>query len=205
VTQSFADAHAELPQTQFEAPNRNDAWSPVKPSETAIVENAQVSQVPDAATQQSIVASRWPEQFSTAVAVSPAKADQATSVEPVARPPSPPSPRATDQIATTEPSSQPPTYSAQLQLAALLGGLALAGIASGAVFNFGNSRSFRSRKTQNHPDGGWEPTDGNSIRAAHPGAHIPTRRSNFARDLNLARRNDRVAEFFSQLSKHTVT
>jgi hypothetical protein len=210
VTLSFADARAELPlpQMRFEAPNRNDAWIPTKPSETTIAENSQVSQVQDTNTPRSVVASRWPEQFSTAVAVNPTstKADPAQGVEPASRPLSPPSLSAADQSAATEPSSQPPTYFAQLQLAALLGGLALAGIAGGAVFNFGNSRGSRPRKAQTRPGTIWEPTDDHSIRlSAQPRAYIQTRRSNFARDLDQARRNDRIGEFFSQLSKEAAT
>jgi hypothetical protein len=210
VTLSFADARAELPlpQTQFEAHNRNDALIPDKPSETTITENSQASQIQETNTQRSVVASRWPEQFSTAAAVNPTstKAEPANSVEPASRSLSPPSLPATDQIATTEPSSQPPTYSAQLQLAALLGGLALAGIAGGAVFRFGSSRGARRRKAQTRPGTIWESRDVDSIRSsAHPRPHIRTHRSNFARDLDQARRNDRIAEFFSQMSKHTAT
>jgi hypothetical protein len=204
VTLSFADARAELPlpQTQFEKPNRNDAWIPTKPSETAINENSQVSQDTDA--PRSIVASRWPEQFGTTAAPNPTstKADPATSIEPTSRPLSPPSQHATDQIATTEPPAQSPTYFAQLQLAALLGGLALAGIAGAAVFKSSNSRGSRPRKAQTRPGGIWEPTDNDNIRlSAHPRAYIQTRRSNFARDLDQARRNDRISEFFAQLSR----
>jgi hypothetical protein len=205
VTLSFADARAELPllQPQFETPNRNDAWIRDKPSETTIAANSQVSQ--DTNTQRSIVASRWPDQFGTAAALSPTstKSDPTTSVEPASRPLSPPSPRATDQAVTTEPSSQSPTYYAQLQLAALLGGLALAGIAGAAVFKSGNSRGSRPRKAQTRPGPIWEPTGDNL--SAHPSAHITRRRSNFARDLDQARRNDRIAEFFSQLSKDAAT
>jgi hypothetical protein len=210
VTLAFADARAELPlpQTQFDAPNRNDAWIPAKSSETTIAENGQVSLVQDANTPRSVVASRWPEQFSTAAALNPTstKADPAQSVEPAARPLPPPSPRAASESATAEPPSQSPTYLAQLQLTALLGGLALAGIAGCAVFNFGNSRSFRSRKAQTRPGPIFEPTDGDNIRlSAQPRAYIQTHRSNFARDLDHARRNDRIEEFFAQLSKLAAT
>ena len=201
VTLSFADARAELPlpQTRFEAPNRDDTWIPAKPAETAIAANSQIAAMQDTNTQRSVVASRWPEQFGTTAAVNPTsiKADSAKSVEPASRPLPPPAVRA-----ATEPAS---AYSAQLQLAALLGGLALAGIAGGAAFNFGNSRGSRPRKAQARRGTIWEPTDDDSIRlSAHPMAHHQTRRSNFARELDQARRNDRIAEFFSQLSKQAT-
>jgi hypothetical protein len=202
VTLSFADARAELPlpQARFEAPNRNDTWIPAKPAETAIAENSQIAPMQDTNTQRSVVASRWPAQFGTTAAVNPTstKADPAKSVEPASRPLPPPA-----LGAATEPA---PTYSAQLQLAALLGGLALAGIAGGAVFNFGNLRGSRPRKAQARRGTIWELTDDDSIRlSAHPRAYHQTRRGNFARDLDQARRNDRIAEFFSQLSKQATT
>jgi hypothetical protein len=208
VTLAFADARAELPppQTRFEAPNRNDAWIAAKPSEAAIAENSQGSQ--DTNTPRSVVASRWPEQFGTAAAVNSTstKADPTTRVEPASRPLSPSSLPTAGQSAITEPPSQPPTYLVQLQLAALLGGLALAGIAGGAVFSFGNSRSSRSRKAQTGPGVIWAPTDDDNSRlSAQPSAYTRTHRSNFARDLNHARRNDRITEFFAQLSRQATT
>ncbi len=209
VTRSIADARAELlmPQTRIEAPSRTQAFVPAKPADPARIDNGQSENAWDANTQRSVVAFRWPELSGTSPSANSAsKMDAlAKSVEP-ASPAPPPSVQAALQVAAADLSPETPTYSVQLQLSALLGALALAGIGGSIIFKFGSSRGARPPKVRARRGTIWESTDDDSILlSAQPGAENYSRRSNFACDLDRARRNDRIAEFFSQLSKQAPT
>jgi len=139
---SIANARAELPAAPtVEQPNHDDAPAPATANMAPILES------PTPATQapQWVVASRWPDQSGA----SPSDAsppDQAvpdepastTSASPVSRP-TPPIPVA-DQVAAAAPSSETPAYSVPMQLAALIGALAIAGIIGGVAFRFGSAR-----------------------------------------------------------------
>jgi hypothetical protein len=209
VTRSIANARAELPlpQTRIEAPSRLEALRPAKPADTP-VESGQRENVWDANTQTSVVASRWPEfagtKFSANTAFSnmdaPAKSVESTSPTP------PPSMQTTGQVTAADLPSQTPTYSVQQQLAALLGALALAGMAGSVTFKFGSPRSVPPRKVGARRGTIREPTDDDAmLLSAHPQAVPYARRTSFASDLDRARRNDRIAEFFSHLSRHAPT
>jgi hypothetical protein len=203
---SIAAAHAELPtQTRIEPPNRLEALAPAMPANAAIGETN--SGMPGAETQRSVVASRWPDQSSAAPSASPApdKRDPATSVNsPSHIQPSPA--LATGQFAAADLSSETQTYSVPMQLAALMGALALAGIIGSVAFRFGNPRAEQAR-IRKPRDAIWQATDDDRIRlSAHPAADAAPRRPDFARASGRAGLpNDRIAEFFSQLSKRTPT
>jgi hypothetical protein len=97
-----------------------------------------------------------------------------------------------------------PTYSAPIQFAALIGALALAGILGSVMFKFVNSRRLRRARIRRRRGPIWESTDDDRIvLSGHPDPDVLPRRTGFARDLDKARRDDRVAEFFAQLSKRT--
>jgi hypothetical protein len=200
ASRSIADARAEftVPQTQFETPRSNDPSLSVKPVDRANVEISQPTNLTAANTERSIVASRWPEPSLAVASVDPAP-NEADFVE--AGGPAPIdtfSPRA-----TADASPATPAYSRQLELSALLGAFMLAGILGSVAFKLGSSGSFRPGRTRVRRDTIWQPADEDKISL--PRAYTDSRRSRFANDLDRARRNDRIAEFFSELSRGAPT
>jgi hypothetical protein len=171
---SVADARAELPaQSTLEQPNQSNAPAPAMPANTAIWENG----APAAQTQRSIVASRWPDGSEPISQVVPApdKSDPATAENstPRTQPPSP----TVAQVAAANPLSEASTYSMPMQLAALMGALAIAGIIGSVVVRFSGSR-----------------------RAVQ--VEAGARRPDFSRAVYDADdRDERITEFFSQLSR----
>jgi hypothetical protein len=87
-------------------------------------------------------------------------------------------------------------------LAVMTGALALAGITASLVLKFGGAR--RTARVRVRRDRLWEqPVDDDRIRLS-PGLDpdVVPRRPHFPRDLDEpAEPNDRVAEFYAQLSK----
>jgi hypothetical protein len=194
----IADAHAELPaQTRIDPPDRGVARTEAMPSDFAIRENSTAA--PDAETQRSIVASRWPNQPDVEPSTNPApgKGNQIAEVSSTTRPQ--PSNVAAGALAAA--AVETPTYSVPMQLAALIGALALTGILGSVIFKFARPARAKVRRRR---DTIWEPTDDDGIRlSADPEADaLPRRPSYFdqVRD-----RDDRIAEFFAQLSKRTPT
>jgi hypothetical protein len=134
---SIANARAELPApATVEQPKRDDAPAPAMSANAAIEENA----VPAADAPRWIVASRWPEQSDPGPPDEPTpdKPDSRPSESSASRPP-PPIPVA-NQVAAAPPSSEAPAYSVPMQLAALIGALAIAGIIGSIAFTFGSAR-----------------------------------------------------------------
>jgi hypothetical protein len=134
---SIANARAELPAPPtVEQPNRDDTPAPVTATNAAIAESA----MPATQAPQWVVASRWPDQSdaSPPAQAVPDEPASTPSASPVSRPP-PPIPVA-NQVAAAGPSSETPAYSVPLQLAALIGALAIAGIIGGVAFRFGTAR-----------------------------------------------------------------
>jgi hypothetical protein len=134
---SIANARAELTAPPAaEQPNRDDTPAPATATNAAVAESAMpVTQAP-----QWVVASRWPDQSDTsppAQAV-PDEPASTTSASAVSRPP-PPIP-VVEQVAAAAPSSETPAYSVPMQLAALIGALAIAGIIGAVVFRFRSAR-----------------------------------------------------------------
>jgi hypothetical protein len=205
---SIANAHAELPaQAGIEQPSRNDALTPAMPADAAIRENGGATRTPDAEAQPSIVASRWPDPAGSNSSTNPMpfKSDTVASVNSTSRT-QPPSVLAASRFAPADLSSKTPTYSAQMQFAALIGALALAGIIGSVIFKFISTRRPRRGRIRKRRGAIWESTDDDSILlSAHPGAEAP-RRTGFAHDLDrTGDPSDRTAEFFSQLSKRAPT
>jgi hypothetical protein len=210
---SIADAHAELPpQIPLEQPNRNDAPDPVPPANAAAMNNNQASNPGDANMLSSVVASRWPEASDVASAVSPsAVSPLAVSPQPAtdhwaanvpSDPAAEPPPAAADVTLAAADSAQGPSGSLPLLLVVLAGALALAGITASVIFRFSHWRRPRQIKVDARRSSIWEPTDDDSILlSAHAGADSMPRRRGFARDIDrTSDADDRVAEFFSQLS-----
>jgi hypothetical protein len=195
---AVADARAELTsRTAVEAPSPAQAPFPAMPAETA-------------QTQPSLVASRWPDPFSTPPSAdeTPARRDADQNTNAVqAQPAQPASVLSAPPFAAADAALASPADSVRMQVAALAAALALAGIVGAVVFRIAGAR--RPAKTKIRRDRGaiWPPTDDDRIQlSAHPEADALPRRRVFARDLDRARNyNDRTAEFFAELSKRTPT
>jgi hypothetical protein len=206
---SISDAHAELPaQTRIEQPNRNGELTP---ADVVIGQETGVARIPALEAQPSIVASRWPDPYDTTASTDPAPSRSAP-VASASSPPrtQPPAVIAAGQYATADASSAILAYSEPVRLAALATALSLAGIVGGVLFKLANSRRRRPGRIQARPgkmrarrDPVMEPTDDDAIvLSGHSGAS--PRRSGFARN-RTDDRNERVTEFFAQLSKRAPT
>jgi hypothetical protein len=205
-TASIADAHAELPaQSPVEPPRRDNALTLAMPANAAVMQNNATTSTGDKAAQPSIVASRWPKSSDdnppTDVAAN--RPDPATSASPPSRS-RPSSVLAAEPFATADASSATPTYSVQMLLGAIIAALALAGVI-GVIFKFGRARAPQQARIRERRGAIWEraATDG-MAPSAYPAARAPGHRPEFSRDLRQANdRDDRVAEFFSEIRKLT--
>lgn len=201
---SIADARAELPaQTRVEQPGRSDELTP---ADTAISENGGGAGAPGTQAPRSVVATRWPnwsEAFPSANPP-PNKRDPVASASPTPRT-QPPSVLAADQFAAADASLGIAAYSAQVRLAALAGALMLAAILGGVVFKLANPRKPRPGKIRARRGPIWEPTDDDAIVLSdHPPTDAFSYRRGFARG-RTDDRNQRIVEFFAQLSKRAPT
>jgi hypothetical protein len=192
---AVADARAELTsRTGVETPNPAQAPAAAMPAEAA-------------QTQPSLVASRWPDPYSTppAADAAPARRDADEGANSAQAQPS--SVLAAQPFAAADATPASPAYSVRMQLAALAAALALAGVVGAVVFRFAGAP--RPAKTRIRKDRAaiWEPTDDDRIRlSAHPEPDALPRRRGFARNPDRARDyNDRTTEFFAQLTKRTST
>jgi hypothetical protein len=170
---SVANARAELPaQSTVEQPNRDAAPAPAMPTNATIWENGAPS------AQRSLVASRWPDQSEPTTSPAdpaPDKPDSTTAQNSTARS-EPPTPIVA-QVAAATSLSEASTYSMPMQLAALMGALAIAGIIGSVVFRFSGSRR--------------------AVRV-----HADPRRPDFSRaSYDADDRDERIAEFFAELSR----
>jgi hypothetical protein len=208
IQPSIANARAELPSlTRIEQPIRADLPASALPANAAGGDNK--TDVAGAQTGRSVVATRWPdtsnETPSTSLAPASRDADAAINAT------NEPSSLAAGQLATADAPSITSTYSVTMQLAAaLMAALALAGIIGSAIFKLGGTRRPAPAKIRAHRGAIWEPTDDNGIHLiADSEMDPPPRRRGFARDLDRARdrnnRNNRIADFFSQLTKRRPT
>jgi hypothetical protein len=204
---SIAEAHAELPtQTRIEPPNRVEGRAPAMPANAASTEISRG--MPGAEIQRSVVASRWPDPSGATPSADPTpdKREPATSVNSPSR--TQPSPvLAAGQFAAADLSSETRTYSVPMQLAALMGALMLAGVIGSVIFRFGSPRRPAQARIRQPRGAIWEATDDDRIQlSAHPAADALPRRPGFTRASSRAGDpNDRIAEFFSHLSKRTPT
>jgi hypothetical protein len=184
MQQSVANAHAELPADATRAENSDNLAIQVAP------------------TQRSLVASRWPNPYSSApeATPSPTKRDPGVDVT-LASQNQPASVLAAGQFATADASSASQLYSLPLQLTALAGVLALAGIIGTVMFKFGRSPRLQPSEISNRRGHIWDSTDDDRIVLSH---HPDTNR--FARGSYQALdRRDRTAEFFAQIARRAPT
>jgi hypothetical protein len=231
MQRSVADARAEWPQqTSIEPPRRNDApampanpaasqdnaagtdapqsvvaarWpdSPAAASTASppaaadqVAANMQAANTQQAANMQSASPSDSPPSDSSQSATP--QSDSASSDATAAAPP----PAAAAVPLATADSSQGLPASLPVLLAVMSGALALAGITASLVLKFGGARrTARLRVRRNQI---WESMGNDNIRLpAHPDDDVVPRRP-FPRDLDqVAEPNDRVADFYAQISK----
>jgi hypothetical protein len=209
MQRSVADARAEFSaQPRFEQPRRGDEPAMAASADTAAKENYGAAPLPGAATSESVVASRWPDSSVLMAPAGPApvKPDVVAAVSP----PAPAlKPAAIAAGAVADASSQATAYSVQGLLAALIAALAFAGFLGSTIFKFaGRKRPVRPNLRARRAAGTiWQPTDDDRIvLAAHPETETRARGPIFARDLDRRDNADeRVAEFFSQLSRRAPT
>jgi len=122
----------------------------------------------------------------------------------VAASPAEPSIPAPDQVVAAGDSPRTSTRISPMHLAgALLAALALAGIIASLSFRTGSARGPARAKIRRRAAATWESTDDDSIVLSdYPDGDVLPHRRGFARNLDrMHGRNDRIAEFFSQLSK----
>jgi pyruvate/2-oxoglutarate dehydrogenase complex dihydrolipoamide acyltransferase (E2) component len=200
---SLADARAELPaQTPVETPRRDVARPPAVAADPAVGEDNGAT---GTAAGRSIVASRWPGQSDAAPSFDPAPAQADSGTRGNSPPPAqPPAILAAGQFAAADAPAQTRGYSVRMQLAALLGALALAGMIGTVVFKSTGARRLRQARIRPYRGPVWQPTDDDSILLSPQPDALP-RRPGFAREPDPgAERNDRISEFFAQLSKRTA-
>jgi hypothetical protein len=209
MQRSIADARAEFPaQSRFEQSGRGDEPAPAISADTAGGENSAITRIPDGGAPRSVIASRWPDPWAATASADPApiKRDAVVGVSP---PSQPQAPSVLAAGVAADVSSRAPTYSVQMQLAALMAALALAGMLGSAIFKFAGPRRPAQASLRARPDPGtiWQPTDDDRIvLPAHPETDVPARQPGFARGVDRRdNANDRIAEFFSQLSRRAPT
>jgi hypothetical protein len=199
---SIADAHAELPpQPRIDAPSRDNAFTAAMPAQPAIRQDSDISGIE---TARSIIASRWPDSSMASPSNDPAPNKREVVAAANSVPQSEPAIQAAGPLVAADASSQTSTYSAPMQLAAaLMAALALAGIVASLILSFRRARRPAKPKIRQRRGASFEATDDDSILlSAEPGADVVPRRRGFARDLDRdGDRSERIAEFFSQLSK----
>jgi hypothetical protein len=199
---SVANAHAELPeQSPVELTNRNAEIAPALSADTVRSEAHDGAATPGTSTQQSLVASRWPDPYNADPSINavPSKRDPGPGVNPVSR--SQPTPVLTaGQFAAADLSSETPAYSMHMPLAALMGVLALAGIMGTVIFKFAGARRLQPSQIRQRRGPVWESTDDDRIVLSRPAA------DGFAHGLDRsADRSERIAEFFAQISGRAPT
>jgi hypothetical protein len=197
IEPSIANAHAEL----SAPPNHDDALVPETPTNAAIPRND--GGIAAAQTQRSIVASRWPDPSDSGPPPSPTpdKRDPDTSAGSTSR--TQPPIAAAVPIAAADLSLDASTYSVPMQFAALMGALAIAGIMVRVIFKFGsarrpaNARARRAAIWQNANTDARTPS-------VYPRAPARARRPDVSRaSYDAGDRDDRITEFFAQLSRRT--
>ena len=194
---SVANAHAELPaQSPVELTNRSAEIAPAASANAVRSEDHDNTATPGGATQRSLVASRWPDSYSAEPSINPvpSKSDPGTTVSPASQT-QPTSVLTADQFAAADMSSKTPPYSAQMQLAAWTGVLALVGIMGAVIFKFSGLRQLQPSRIRKQRGPIWESTDDDRIVLSHhPVA------DGFAHD-----RSERISEFFTQVSGRAPT
>jgi hypothetical protein len=214
MQRSVANAHAELASpASVEPPKSNDGLATAAPANPGNNNNARVA---DANAPQSVVATRWPDPsaVSSTIRPPPAPSQMAANAQAEPQSDSPQSdPSQSDSAAAPPPaaavvplaaadSSQGLPASLPMLLAVMTGALMLAGITASVVLKFGRARRTAGGRIQR--DKIWDSVDRDGVvrLSALPDADVVPRRPHFPRDLDQpAEPDDRVAEFYAQLSK----
>jgi hypothetical protein len=200
------DAYAELPLPQTRVEQQPNAsawqWTPATTANTASVENGQGANAPDAKTQLSVIASRWPDPSGVSSSVSPApmtdNSDEASQLNTVQVPlPTGATSAAADL------SSEKQSGSVQMLLLVMMGALVLAGVMGSAIFRFSRFRQAGRRQTRNDRRAIWDSVDTDRPSPpAYPKADASIRRIDIPRELRQADDpDDRIAEMLARLSK----
>ena len=149
ATQRVADARAELslPQTRVEQETNVPIWQrlPAPAANAAGVENGQAANVPDAKTQRSVIASRWPDPSGVSSSVSPAPMTSNSGEPAQLNSEQAPLPAAATSAAA-ELSSEKQSGSVQMLLLVMMGALVLAGVMGSAIFRLGSMRQAGRRQ-----------------------------------------------------------
>ena len=200
------DAYAELPlpQTRVEQQPNASAWqrTPATTANTASVENGQPANAPDAKTQLSVIASRWPDPSGVSSSVSPAPMTDNSGETAQLNTEQAPLPAVTTS-ATEDLSSEKQSGSVQMLLLVMMGALVLAGVMGSAIFRFGRIRQAGRRQTRGDRRAIWDSVDTDRPSPpAYPKADASIRRIDIPRELRQADDpDDRIAEMLARLSK----
>jgi len=200
------DAYAELPlpQTRVEQQPNASAWqrTPATTANTASVENGQPANAPDAKTQLSVIASRWPDPSGVSSSVSPPPATDNSDEASQLNTEQAPLPAVTTS-ATEDLSSEKQSGSVQMLLLVMMGALVLAGVMGSAIFRFGRIRQAGRRQTRGDRRAIWDSVDTDRPSPpAYPKADASIRRIDIPRELRQADDpDDRIAEMLARLSK----
>jgi hypothetical protein len=209
MQRSIADARAALPpQTRVRPENNLFAGQQITAAvpNGAGMENNQPASAGDANMLSSVIASRWPSEPGANPSTDPAPdaGERTPRANPTLRV-QPPTVFAAGQYAVADLLSQTSAYSVPIRLAALMGALALAGIIASVALKPGGPRRPRQAKIRVRRGTIWEPTDDDRIVLSAPAdADVPSRRTGRTRD-RTGDRDDRIAEFFWQLSRRAPT
>ena len=208
------DAHAELPlpQTRVEQEPSVAAWqrTPATTANAASVENGQAANAPDAKTQLSVIASRWPDPSGLSASASQAPTtgnsgdvmQSNTEQAPRLNTDQAPLPAvATSATADLLPEKQ--SGSVQMLLLVMIGALVLAGVMGSAIFRFGSIRQAGRRQTRSDRRAIWDSVDTDRPSPpAFPKADASMRRIDIPSKLRQADDpDDRIAEMLARLSK----
>ena len=203
MQRSIANAHAELPPPGSTEPPVHIVT--VRPADTAVQENDAA-----AAPPPSVVATRWPDASDMSSAAPPQSATDNVAVADNAPPVAAAAPsNATVPLASADSSqSQPATI--PMLLAVITGALALAGFTASIILR---SAAARNRaKVRVGRERLWDLTDDDRVALAGPSCQdTPPRRIGLPRDLDreteaqYSEVNERIAEFYAQLSKRERT
>ncbi len=205
-----ADAHAELPlpQTRVEQETSVPAWQriPATTANAASVENGQLANAPDAKTQMSLIASRWPDPLGVSSSVSPAPTTGNSGEAVQLNTEQAPLP-AVAPSAAADLSSEKQSGSVQMLLLVMMGALVLAGVMGRAIFRFGRIRQAGRRQTRSDRRAIWDSVDTDRPSPpAYPRAEASMRRVEIPRELRQAHDpNGRIAEMLARLSKSAAT
>ena len=204
MQQSVANARAELPAQTY----RNEVPNPVLPANAAGLNDSLRVNAPDANASLSVVASRWPDPSGVSSASGPRLATGNLAANtPANAIAAPPSAVAAVTLASADSSSQSRPGSIPTLLVAMVGALALAGITASLIFKFDRARHPRRGDVRARRDPIRESTDDDSIvLSGYPAADILRRRTQSFRGSGEASDpNERIAEFFSQISRRAPT